>query len=65
MSSAAHVRVNGCPAPVILQATGGGGLLCKAEETIVVDGRPAGRTADVGEGARVVVGGLSFVIRRD
>jgi len=38
-SSAAHVRVRECPAPVILQASADGGLLCRAEETVVIDGR--------------------------
>jgi hypothetical protein len=67
-SSAAHVRVGDCSAPVILQAAadgGGGGLVCRGEETVVVDGRACGRSAAVGEGARVVVGAVSFVIRRE
>jgi hypothetical protein len=64
-STAAHVRVAGCSAPVILQATADGGLLCRAEETIMIDGKPAGRTAGVRDGEQVVVGGASFVIRRD
>jgi hypothetical protein len=64
-STAAHVRVAGCPAPIILQVTTDGGLICRAEETIVIDGRPAGRTASVRDGEQVIVGGASFVIRRD
>jgi hypothetical protein len=64
-SAAAHVRVRECPAPVILQATADGGLLCRAEETVIVDGRPCGRAASVRDGARVVVGAASFVIRRE
>jgi hypothetical protein len=64
-SAAAHIRVRESPAPVILQATGDGGLLCRAEDTIVIDGRACGRAAAVGEGARVVVGAVSFVVCRD
>jgi hypothetical protein len=64
-SAAAHVRVAGCPSAVILQGTGDGGLLCRADETVVVDGRPCGRSAAVSDGARVAVGGVSFVWRRE
>ncbi|HEY7118481.1 MAG TPA: hypothetical protein VH475_17965 [Tepidisphaeraceae bacterium] len=64
-STAAHVRVRECPAPVILQASSDGGLLCRADETVVVDGVACGRTAKVNEGGRVVVGPLSFVICRE
>jgi hypothetical protein len=63
-SAAAHVRVHACPAPVILQATGDG-LLCRADDTIRVDGRPSGRAAPVADGARVCVGALSFVVCRE
>jgi tetratricopeptide (TPR) repeat protein len=64
-SAAAHVRIAACLAPVILQATGDGGLLCRAEETVMIDGRPSGRAAAVRDGEQVVVGGASFVVRRD
>jgi hypothetical protein len=64
-ATAAHVRLAACPAPVILQASGDGGLLCRAEETVMIDGRTAGRAAAVGDGEQVVVGGASFVVRRD
>jgi hypothetical protein len=64
-STAAHVRVGECRAPVILQSTAGGQMLCRAEETVVIDGRACGRSASVPEGAQVVVGSASFVIRRE
>lgn len=64
-SAAAHVRLAACPAPVILQATGDGGLLCRAEETILIDARPSGRAAPVRHGEQVVAGAASFVTRRD
>ncbi|MDB5323391.1 MAG: hypothetical protein JWN40_5022 [Phycisphaerales bacterium] len=64
-SAAAHVRVGECPAPVILQAAADGGLVCRGEETVVIDGRACGRCGVVGEGARVAVGAVSFVIRRE
>jgi hypothetical protein len=63
-SSAAHVRVRECPGAVILQAAPDG-LLCRAEDEIVVDGRPAGRAVKLIDGARVNVGALSFVICRE
>jgi hypothetical protein len=63
-SSAAHVRVRECPSAVILQAAQDG-LLCRAEEEIVVDGRAAGRAAKLADGARVAVGALSFVVCRE
>ena len=62
---AAHVRVRASPSPVILQSAPDGGLLCRAEQTIVVDGRPSGRATDVHDGARVTVGAVSFVVRRE
>jgi hypothetical protein len=63
-SAAAHVRVNEAAAPVILQAGADGRLLCRGEETVLVDGRPCGRSADVtADGTRVAVGALSFVVR--
>jgi hypothetical protein len=64
-SAAAHVRLPGCPAPIILQATADGGLLCRAEETILVDAQPAGRSAAVRDGEQIVAGAASFVIRRE
>jgi hypothetical protein len=63
-SSAAHVRVSESRGAVILQATPDG-LLCRAEDEIVVDGRPAGRSAKLIDGARVNVGAMSFVICRE
>jgi hypothetical protein len=63
-SSAAHVRVSESRGAVILQATSDG-LLCRAEDEIVVDGRPAGRSAKLIDGARVNVGAMSFVICRE
>ena len=63
-SAAAHVRVRECPGAVILQATQDG-LLCRADDTLSIDGRPAGRAAPVPDGARVVVGSLSFVVCRE
>jgi hypothetical protein len=63
-SAAAHVRVHdGLSGAVILQAASDG-LLCRAEEEIFVDGQPTGRTARIGDGARVAVGPLSFVVCR-
>jgi hypothetical protein len=64
-STAAHVRVSECRAPVILQATADGGMLCRAEETVVIDGQACGRSASVPDGAQVAVGAASFVIRRE
>jgi hypothetical protein len=64
-STAAHVRVGECRAPVILQATADGGMLCRAEDTVVIDGQACGRSASVRDGAQVVVGSASFVIRRE
>jgi hypothetical protein len=64
-SSSAHVRVRDCAAPIIVQSAGDGRWVCKAEETIVADGRAIGCSSEVAEGARVVVGGVSFVIRRE
>jgi hypothetical protein len=64
-STAAHVRVAECRAPVILQASGDGGILCRAEDTVMIDGQPSGRAANLRDGAQVVVGAASFVIRRE
>jgi hypothetical protein len=64
-STAAHVRVSECRAPVILQSAADGQMLCRAEETVVIDGQACGRSASVREGAQVVVGSASFVIRRE
>lgn len=63
-SSAAHVRVRECPGAVVLQAAQDG-LLCRAEDEIAIDGRPAGRTAKLPDGARVAIGSLSFVVCRE
>jgi hypothetical protein len=62
-SGAAHVRAVDCRTPVILQA-GRAGLVCRADETVFVEGRACGRSAEVADGARVSTGPLSFVIRR-
>jgi tetratricopeptide (TPR) repeat protein len=64
--AAAHVRTRDAGEQVVIQHDGDGKLLCRASEAIALDGNLAvDRVVQITPGARVVVGGLSFVVQAE
>lgn len=62
--SAAHVRVDDLPAPLVLQRRGDA-LYCRSASEILIDDKSSGNAADIPAGARVSVGSLHFVVAGD
>lgn len=60
--AAAHIKTRDAGDQVVLQA-GDGRLLCRATVAISIDGKPAGRIAEMTPGAQVVAGALSMVMQ--
>lgn len=61
-SSSAHVRTRDSGAQIVLHATDGR-LLCRANEPLQVDGRPAANHVELSAAARVTAGNTSFAIQ--
>jgi tetratricopeptide (TPR) repeat protein len=60
--ASAHIKTRETGEQMVLQATDGQ-LLCRATGPIAIDGRPAGKIAELIPGVRVVSGSLSLVMQ--
>jgi hypothetical protein len=61
---AAHIRADELTAPVVIQRRGET-ITCRCAAEISIDGKPAGRNADIQPGANVAIGPVRFVIARE
>lgn len=61
---AAHVRVDSLSGPAVLQRRGGG-LACRAADSILIDGRPAGTEPLIMPGAHVTLGPVGLILVRE
>ena len=60
--AAAHVKTRETLEQVVLQVSDGR-LLCRATSAISIDGKQAGKLAEITPGAQVIAGGLSLIVQ--
>jgi len=61
---AAHVRCDDLQQPAVLQRRDGK-VTCRAGEPILLDGRPAGNSADIPAGTHIAIGPVGLVIAKE